>query len=228
MPAPDDFSRAPEKPLFAMLDSLGIQTTTYTHARVFTVAESETVKVDMPGGQAALRGGAVARRDRLDAHLDGRLAPHARVVPRAEPDDGGDRVAICGALVNSFDARLVARELLKADGAGELDGLLVVGEVHARCAGLIRPACLHPEGWSGRGRASEVLLDRAGSRCVARSAQGAVHHIHAVERRGPLGPNAEGHRMGIVDSFDGGKAERAAADIRLHGRRFRGALGIER
>lgn len=50
MPAPDDFSRAPEKPLFAMLDSLGIQTTTYTHARVFTVAESETVKVDMLGG----------------------------------------------------------------------------------------------------------------------------------------------------------------------------------
>jgi len=50
MPAPDDFSRAPEKPLFAMLDRLGIQTTTYTHARVFTVAESETVKVDMPGG----------------------------------------------------------------------------------------------------------------------------------------------------------------------------------
>jgi len=50
MPAPDDFSRAPEKPLFAMLDRLGIQTTTYTHATVFTVAESETVKVDMPGG----------------------------------------------------------------------------------------------------------------------------------------------------------------------------------
>ena len=50
MPAPDDFSREPEKPLFALLDKLGIQTTTYTHAKVFTVAESENVKVDMPGG----------------------------------------------------------------------------------------------------------------------------------------------------------------------------------
>ncbi|MEQ1784368.1 MAG: prolyl-tRNA synthetase associated domain-containing protein [Hyphomonadaceae bacterium] len=50
MPAPDDFSREPEKPLFALLDRLGIQTTTYTHAKVFTVAESENVKVDMPGG----------------------------------------------------------------------------------------------------------------------------------------------------------------------------------
>ncbi len=50
MPAPDDFSREPEKPLFAMLDRLGIHTTTHAHAKVFTVAESENVKVDMPGG----------------------------------------------------------------------------------------------------------------------------------------------------------------------------------
>lgn len=50
MPAADDFSREPEKRLFAMLDQLGIQTTTHAHAKVFTVAESETVKFDMPGG----------------------------------------------------------------------------------------------------------------------------------------------------------------------------------
>lgn len=50
MPAPDDFSRAPEKPLFALLDRLGIETTTHTHPMVFTVAESEKVKVGMPGG----------------------------------------------------------------------------------------------------------------------------------------------------------------------------------
>lgn len=50
MPAPDDFSRAPEKPLFALLDRLETRVTTRTHAKVFTVAESEHVKVDMPGG----------------------------------------------------------------------------------------------------------------------------------------------------------------------------------
>lgn len=50
MPAPDDFSRAPEKPVFALLDQLGIRTTTHTHAKVFTVAESASVKIDMPGG----------------------------------------------------------------------------------------------------------------------------------------------------------------------------------
>lgn len=50
MPAPDDFSREPEKPVFALLDQLGIKTTTHTHAKVFTVAESASVKVDMPGG----------------------------------------------------------------------------------------------------------------------------------------------------------------------------------
>jgi Ala-tRNA(Pro) deacylase len=50
MPAPDDFSREPEKPLFALLDRLGIRTTTTTHAKVFTVAESHLVKTDIPGG----------------------------------------------------------------------------------------------------------------------------------------------------------------------------------
>ena len=50
MPAPDDFSREPEKPLFDLLDQLGIRTTTFTHEKVFTVAESARVKVDMPGG----------------------------------------------------------------------------------------------------------------------------------------------------------------------------------
>lgn len=50
MPAPDDFSREPEKPLFALLDRLGIVTTTFTHEKVFTVADSARVKADMPGG----------------------------------------------------------------------------------------------------------------------------------------------------------------------------------
>jgi len=50
MPAPDDFSREPEKPLFALLDRLGIRTTTFTHEKVFTVAQSSLVKADMPGG----------------------------------------------------------------------------------------------------------------------------------------------------------------------------------
>ncbi|RYH08170.1 MAG: prolyl-tRNA synthetase associated domain-containing protein [Alphaproteobacteria bacterium] len=50
MPAQDDFSREPEKPLFAYLDRLGIKTTTMTHPMVFSVAESSKVKADMPGG----------------------------------------------------------------------------------------------------------------------------------------------------------------------------------
>lgn len=50
MPAPDDFSRDPEKPLFALLDRLGIRTTTATHDKVFTVADSARVKTDIPGG----------------------------------------------------------------------------------------------------------------------------------------------------------------------------------
>lgn len=50
MPAPDDFSREPEKPLFALLDRLGLRTTTATHEKVFTVADSAKVKAHMPGG----------------------------------------------------------------------------------------------------------------------------------------------------------------------------------
>ena len=50
MPAPDDFSREPEKPLFALLDRLGIRVSTTTHAKVFTVADSARVKTDIPGG----------------------------------------------------------------------------------------------------------------------------------------------------------------------------------
>ncbi len=50
MPAPDDFSREPEKPLFALLDRLSIRTATATHAKVFTVAESHLVKTEIPGG----------------------------------------------------------------------------------------------------------------------------------------------------------------------------------
>jgi Ala-tRNA(Pro) deacylase len=49
-PDPADFSREPEKPLFALLDRLGIRTTTATHAKVFTVAESNLVKTDIAGG----------------------------------------------------------------------------------------------------------------------------------------------------------------------------------
>ena len=50
MPAPDDFSRAPETPLFALLDQLGIRTSTINHEKVFTVAESQNVKAHLPGG----------------------------------------------------------------------------------------------------------------------------------------------------------------------------------
>jgi Ala-tRNA(Pro) deacylase len=50
MPAPDDFSREPEKPLFALFDRLGVKTTTVTHDKVFTVADSALVKTKIPGG----------------------------------------------------------------------------------------------------------------------------------------------------------------------------------
>ncbi len=50
MPAPDDFSREPEKPLFALLDRLGLGWRNHTHVPVFTVAESAQVKVSIPGG----------------------------------------------------------------------------------------------------------------------------------------------------------------------------------
>jgi Ala-tRNA(Pro) deacylase len=50
MPAPDDFSREPEKPLFALLDQLGLKHTTAHHVKVFTVADSAQVKTSIPGG----------------------------------------------------------------------------------------------------------------------------------------------------------------------------------
>jgi Ala-tRNA(Pro) deacylase len=50
MPAPDDFGREPEKPLFALLDSLGATWRNHTHIPVFTVAESAAVKTSIPGG----------------------------------------------------------------------------------------------------------------------------------------------------------------------------------
>jgi Ala-tRNA(Pro) deacylase len=50
MPAVDDFSRGPEKPLFALLDRLGLPYSTATHAPVMTVAASRDVKAILPGG----------------------------------------------------------------------------------------------------------------------------------------------------------------------------------
>lgn len=50
MPAPDDFSREPEKAVFALLDKLGLRHTTARHPMVFTVAQSKQVKTDLPGG----------------------------------------------------------------------------------------------------------------------------------------------------------------------------------
>jgi Ala-tRNA(Pro) deacylase len=50
MPAVDDFSRAPEKPLFALLDRLGLPYTTAVHAPVMTVSASQDVKAMLPGG----------------------------------------------------------------------------------------------------------------------------------------------------------------------------------
>ena len=50
MPDPRDFSRQPEKPLFALLESLSLPFRNTPHAPVFTVAESSLVKTDIPGG----------------------------------------------------------------------------------------------------------------------------------------------------------------------------------
>ena len=50
MPDPADFSRAPEKPLFALLDRLGLPYSNAVHAPVFTVAESREVKTQIAGG----------------------------------------------------------------------------------------------------------------------------------------------------------------------------------
>jgi Ala-tRNA(Pro) deacylase len=49
MPDPQDFSRAPEQPLFAMLDRLGVRHSTITHIPVRTVAESSQVDKGIPG-----------------------------------------------------------------------------------------------------------------------------------------------------------------------------------
>lgn len=49
MPDPADFGRAPEKPLFALLDRLGLGYRNHTHQPVFTVAESAQVKTGIPG-----------------------------------------------------------------------------------------------------------------------------------------------------------------------------------
>lgn len=50
MPEPADFSRQPEKPLFALLDRLGLPRSNALHQPVFTVADSKLVKTDIPGG----------------------------------------------------------------------------------------------------------------------------------------------------------------------------------
>lgn len=50
MPDPADFSRSPEKPLFALLERLGLPYSNSVHAPVFTVAESREVKTGIPGG----------------------------------------------------------------------------------------------------------------------------------------------------------------------------------
>lgn len=49
MPDPSDFSREPEKPLFATLDRLGLGYQNHVHAPVFTVAESAQVKTGIRG-----------------------------------------------------------------------------------------------------------------------------------------------------------------------------------
>jgi Ala-tRNA(Pro) deacylase len=50
MPEPGDFSRVPEKPLFALLERLSLAWRNHTHLPVFTVAESAQVKTSIPGG----------------------------------------------------------------------------------------------------------------------------------------------------------------------------------
>jgi Ala-tRNA(Pro) deacylase len=50
MPEAADFSREPEKPVFALLDRLGLPWKNAIHEPVFTVAESKVVKTTIPGG----------------------------------------------------------------------------------------------------------------------------------------------------------------------------------
>lgn len=49
MPDPQDFSREPQKPLFALLDELGLPWSNLEHAPTHTVAESREIKTDIPG-----------------------------------------------------------------------------------------------------------------------------------------------------------------------------------
>ena len=50
IPAPDDFSRAPERAVFDWLDARALSHNTVEHAPTFTVSDSADVKMDMPGG----------------------------------------------------------------------------------------------------------------------------------------------------------------------------------
>lgn len=50
MTDPADFSREPQKPLFALLEKLGLPYANAVHQPVFTVAESREVKTTIPGG----------------------------------------------------------------------------------------------------------------------------------------------------------------------------------
>ena len=58
--------------------------------------------------------------------------------------------------------------------------------------------------------------------------QRAVDLVHSIERGGPFGPNTERHRRAAAKGFARRAAERAGADVGLHGRRSGDALGIER
>ncbi len=49
-PDPQDFSRQPERALFARLEELALPCATITHPPTHTVAESREIKTDIPGG----------------------------------------------------------------------------------------------------------------------------------------------------------------------------------
>jgi Ala-tRNA(Pro) deacylase len=48
-PAASPFADNPERALFDFLETLGVKTETYLHPPVRTVAESQTIKLDLPG-----------------------------------------------------------------------------------------------------------------------------------------------------------------------------------
>src|SRR3954452_8066583 len=54
MPAPAGAIRLPATPgdLFSLLERLGVETRTYEHVPVFTVAESQAIKQEIPGGHS--------------------------------------------------------------------------------------------------------------------------------------------------------------------------------